>query len=353
MLFSSKPKGFFVELSDYGCLFARTSSAEAPLVVEMLDECPAGDTAAFEEVLKRLQPKKSPSGYLHASCGVYATKRLVRRASLDLKRVKEPTYFNELIAQQFRVEPEKYTLAVLNSTDGADYDVARAAHKEVLFCGLPAEDIVATQDSLLDKGLYPERLELASVSVLGTLVDYLAFQKSKTPTLVLEIGTDATHTYIISAGGIEAARPIPQGLDSMIPVVQKELNLKDEESAKKLFYSNTFDFAGMGALLIKKLLKELQGSIGFYEVQTGQSVGQVVCTMIPPKLTWLEGAISNALGVPTFKVDLLPWLQSRQITLSDQAAASGANPRWLGLFSLIAVHHPTPHAVAAEKEKKA
>jgi hypothetical protein len=353
MLFSSKPKGFFVELSDYGCLFARTSSVDAPLVVEVLDECPADDVAAFEEVIKRIQPKKTPSGFMHSVCGIYAAKRLVRRATLDPKRVKEPAYFGEVISQQFRVEPEKYTLAVLNSADGADYDVAKADKKEVLFCGLPADDIVAAQDNLLDKGLYPERLELTSVAVLGALVEYLEFQKSKTPTLVLEIGTDATHTYIISAAGVEAARPIPQGLDSMIPVVQKELNLKDEESAKKLFYSNTFDFAGMGPLLIKKLLKELQSSIGFYEVQTGQSVGQVICTMIPPKLTWLEGAIANALGVPSFKLDLAPWLQSRQITLSDQAAASGANPRWLGLFSLIAAHHSTTHAVAAEKEKKA
>jgi hypothetical protein len=353
MFFSTKTKGYFVELSDYGCLFARTSSMDSPLVVEMLDECPPDDAEAFAEVLKRLQPKKSPSGYLHSVCGVYPAKRLVRRASLDQKRVKEPAYFGEVIAQQFRVEPEKYTLAILNSADGSDYDVARAAQKEVLFCGLPADDIVAMQDSMLDKGIYPERLELTSVAVLGTLVEYLAFQKSKAPTLVLEIGTDGTHTYIISAAGVEAARPIPQGLDSMVPVVQKELNLKDEESAKKLFYSNTFDFAGMGALLIKKLLKELQSSIGFYEVQTGQSVGQVICTMIPPKLTWLEGAIANALGVPSLKLDLAAWLQSRQITLSDHAAASGANPRWLGLFSLIAAHHSTTNAVAAEKEKKA
>lgn len=353
MLFSSKPKGFFVELSDYGCLFARTSSLDGPMVVEMLDECPAADAAAFAEALKRLQPKKSPSGYLHSIAGIYPPRRLVRRATLDLKRVKEAAYLGEVISQQFRVEPDKYTLAVLSSTDGSDYDVVKATQKEVLFCGLPADDIVATQDELLDKEIYPERLELASVAVLGALIDYLGFQKSKTPTLVLEIGTDATHTYIISAAGVEAARPIPQGLDSMIPVVQKELNLKDEESAKKLFYSNTFDFAGMGALLIKKLLKELQSSIGFYEVQTGQSVGQVICTMIPPKLTWLEGAIANTLGVPSLKLDLAPWMQSRQITLSDHAAASGANPRWLGLFSLIASYHSTTHAVAPEKEKKA
>ena len=102
----------------------------------------------------------------------------------------------------------------------------------MLFCGLPSDDIVTVQDGLLAAGFYPDQLELGTVSTLGALVDYFAFTKSKTPTLVLEIGTDTTHSYIVSATGVEASRPISQGLDAMVPIVQKELGLKDEESAK-------------------------------------------------------------------------------------------------------------------------
>jgi hypothetical protein len=350
MLFSKKTKGFFVEFSDYGCLAARTSASANPLVIEEIDECPANDAGGLAETVKRLQPKKSASGYLHAVCGLYPARRLVRRAALDLKRLKEPVYFGEVLSQQFRIEPEKYSIAVVNSTDGADFDVTKTTQKEALFCGLPTEDVVSIQDGLLKDGIYPERIELASVAVLGALVDYLAFNKSKAPTLVLEIGNDATHTYIVSAAGVEAARPIPQGLDSMIPVVQKELNLKDEESAKKLFFSNTFDFTGMGPLLIKKLLKELQSSIGFYEVQTGQSIGQVLCTMIPAKLTWLDATIASSLGVPSLKLDLGPWLQSRQITLSDQVTTNGVSARWLGLLGLMINYNTSSNAVAPEKK---
>ena len=352
MLFSAKNKGFFVELNDYGWLVARTSSQEEPFVIEVLEQCPVGDSALIGEIVKRIQVKKSPSGYLHASASFYPAKRLIRRASIDLKRIKEPAYLNEVIIQQFRVEPEKYTVAVLQSTDGTDYEVLKATQKEALFCGTPAEDITAFQQNLLSSGIYPERVELASVAALGAVVDYMSFKRSRSPTLVLEINDEATHTYIVSTAGVEAARSIPQGLSSMIPVVQKELNLKDEESAKRLFYSNTFDFAGMGPLLIKRLLKELQSSIGFYEVQTGQSIGQVLCTMMPAKLTWLDGAIANALGVPILKLDLAPWLQSRQITVSDQAVATGLSPRWLGLLGLMTHYKqtPVPHAVAAEKK---
>ena len=350
MFFSQKTKGFFVEVSDHAVMVARTSAPAAPFAVEEMIECPAGDTAALEAALAQVQPKKNPSGYLHATVGIYPAKRLVRRHSLELKRVKDPGYFAEVCSQQFRIEQEKYSLAILASTDGTDFDAAKATQKEVIFCGLPSEDADKAQSALLESKIYPARLELGTVATLGAMVDVLAQAKSKTPTLVLEIGADSTHSFIVSAAGVEASRPIPQGLDAMVPIVQKELGLKDEESARKLFYSNTFDFTGMGPLLIKRLLKELQSSIGFYEVQTGQSVGQAICTQLPPKLAWLEGAIATALGIVPYKVDPLPWLQARQVTIPETLAKTAQEPRWFGLLSLMA-NYNAAHAVPAEEKK--
>lgn len=350
MLFSPATKGFFVELSEHAILLARTSAAVPPFTVEDVRECPPGDAAALAEAIGQLQPKKSPSGYLHAAVSVYPAKRLVRRHSLELKRVKEPGYFAEVCSQQFRIEPDKYKIAVLQSTDGADYDATKAAQKEVLFCGLPNDEVHATQESLLAMGIYPERLELGSVAVLGGLVDYLEETKSKTPTLVLEIGGDATHSFIVSANGVEASRPIPQGLEAMVPIVQKELGLKDEESAKKLFYSNTFDFTGMGPLLTKRLLKELQSSIGFYEVQTGQSVGQLVTTQLAPKLSWLENAVASALGISTLKIDPAAWMKARQVTLPENLARQTQDVRWFGVLALMG-RYDAVHALPAEEKK--
>ena len=192
-------------------------------------------------------------------------------------------------------------------------------------------------------------MELGSVAMLGGVVDYLTHVKSKTPTLVLEIGTDATQSFIVTAHGVEASRPIPQGLDAMIPIVQKELGLKDEESARKLFYSNTFDFTGMGPLLIRKLLKELQSSIGFYEVQTGQSVGQLLSMQLSPKLGWLDTAIAGALGVTSLKLDATAWLQSRRITLAEPIARAAHDSRWFGLFAMMTQYNV--HAAVPEEKK--
>ncbi|MFY9923078.1 MAG: hypothetical protein WCA95_11590 [Opitutaceae bacterium] len=350
MLFSKKTKGFFVEMNENSVLFARTTAASAPLEVEELKECAVSDEAGIAETLKHLQPRNPPSGYLHAVVGVYPPRRVVRRHTLELKKMKEQGYMSDVFAQQLRIEQDKFTIAMINAGDGTDYDLVKANQKEVLFCGAPNEDINSTQEHLLNLGIYPERLELGSVSTLGALVDCLAFEKSRTPTLVLDVGNDTTHSFIVSATGIEASRPIPQGLEAMVPVVQKELGLKDEESARKLFRSNTFDFTGMGPLLTKRLLKELQSSIGFYEVQTGQSVGQVLCIQLSPKLSWLEGTLASSLGIATMRFDPIPWLRSRKVIVPDALSKTAGDFRWFGLMSLMVTYKTHNGAPADEKK---
>ena len=347
MFFTAKTKNFFADFSDHTVLLARTSKATPPFVVEEIIECAPGDDAALGEAIKTLQPAKSPSGYLHAVCGINAPRRVVRKVTFETKRLKEPAYLNEVATTQLRIEPDQFTLAVLSAAQGTDYDMAKATQKEAIFCGLPTSDVNTTQDKLLGLGIYPEAMELASVGSIGAMVNYLAYAKVKTPVLMLEIDAETTQSFIITANGLEAARPIQQGLEAMIPVVQKELGLKDESSARKLFLSNTFDFTGMGSVLIKKLVKELQSSIGFYEVQTGQSIGQVICTLLPSKLGWLESAIATELGVSVLKMDIPAWLQSKQITLADNIPVNAQDPRRLGLFGLMVQYNS--HVVVPEK----
>jgi Tfp pilus assembly PilM family ATPase len=346
MLFSNKTQGYFVEVNNYGVLLARTSAKTGPMMVEAVKACTPADADAVASAVKELQPKRT-GAYMHARCGVYPAKRLLRRATMDPKRFKEEGYLNEVVSAQFRVEPDKYTLAVLNTADGHDFDLQRATEKDAVFVGMCNDEVEEAQKQLLSRGIYPESLELGSLSTLGAVLDYMAFADIKTPTLVLEIDTDSTQSYILSDAGLETTRPIPQGLSAMIPVVQKELGLKDEESARKLFYSNTFDFTGMGSVLTKKLLKELQSSIGFYEVQTGQSIGQVICTMLPSKLGWLEAALANQLGVGLLKIDFESWLKARRITFDGKAVASEVDVRWLGLVGLMLSNN---HAFASEKK---
>jgi Tfp pilus assembly PilM family ATPase len=346
MLFAKKSKGFCVEIGEHTTLIARTTQSEAPFIVEEVKEFLSSDVDGLVSWVKS-SDGKGGTGYAHATCGVYPAKRIVRRHTLDVKRAKDPAYFNEVYSQQFRIEPEKYTVKALNPDDGTEYDQTKASQKEVLFSGLPSEDIIAIQDRLLEQGVYPERLELGTLATLGGMVSYLKFKQSKTPVLLLEIGQETTQSFILSAEGVDISRPIPSGIAAMIPVVQKELGLKDEESAKKLFYSNTFDFTSMGGALVKKLLKELQSSIGFYEVQTGQSIGNVICTQLPVSLSWLGTTMAGALSVPPLKLELQPWLEAQNIKLAEGVTLGQPEDRWFGLFSLLASHQ---NAVSDEKK---
>jgi Tfp pilus assembly PilM family ATPase len=353
MFFASKAKAFCVEFGEQAVLLAKLSQDEAPLVVEELKDFPLGDKEALAGYLGSVQGK-GPTGYAHAICGVYPEKRLIRRQQVDPKRVKDATYFNELLSSQLRIEPDKYTLRLLNTDDGDDFDAAKAAKtasKDVVISGLPSEEINNLQDKMLEFGIYPERLELGTIATVGALSSYLRFKQIKAPVLFLEIGAETTQSFIVGPDGLDVSRPIPSGIAAMIPVVQKELGLKDEESARKLFYSNTFDFTSMGATLTKKLLKELQSSIGFYEVQTGQSIGTVMTTQLPPALGWLSTTMASSLGVGLLKVDLRPWLESLGITLAEGVKIPAPDERWLSLFALMANHNYAVAQAATDQKK--
>ncbi len=349
MFFAAKTKGFVLDRGEQTTLLARVSALQPPLVLEEIRECASNDEVALGEALAMLLPKKA-SGYSQAHCGVSPATRFIRRATLDLKRVKEPDYLSEVVNAQFRVDPEQNVISVLNAFDGLDYDPARGgANKEVVFCGLPMSEVARAQSEVLKLNLFPARLELSSMAALGAIIDYLKFTESTKPTLVLELGSDQTQSYIVSARGVEATRPIAVGLDAMVPVVQKELGLKDEESARKLFFSNTFDFTGMGASLCKRLLKELQSSMGFYEVQTGQSISQLICPVLASKLSWLEAVIAAQVGVAVLQPEVGPWLSARQITLGDSVSAATLDARKLALLGLVMqFNNSAPDAVAAQ-----
>ena len=347
MFFASKPKGLFVEFANHARRVVRANAAAGPMVVEELAECDETDEEGWGQIVEHFLPKKAPHGLLQAACAVSPPKRLLRRATIEPKKLKEPNYLSEFAAAQFRIEPEGYQLAILNSGNGKPYDMATATEKNVVITGLQKAVIAETQEHVLGQGVYPERLEIGSLALLGALSDYLRFANIRSPVVMLELELDSAHSFIVSSEGIEASRLLPHGLNSMIPVVQKELGLKDEESAKKLFFSNTFDFTGMGPALIKRLLHELQSSIGFFEVQTGQSIGHVFCFNLASKLMWLEEVIATQLGVQTLELDLKRWLASHQITFSDDTAGVEISRDWFGVLSLL----PRYDAIKTEEKE--
>jgi hypothetical protein len=344
-------KGLFVDLSEFSVLAARTSGFGQPMVIEELAEKELGDSpdelASFIDGFVEANVK----GYAIARCAVYPNNRFARFYEAEsTAKLRDPQFLNEVADSYLAIDLAKNLVSILDARDGSEFVPGSSNAKKLLFCGAPAEEFQYKQDELLDLGLYPDRLELSTLTTLGGISDYTRFNEIKAPVLCFELGGDSANVFIVNEGRVEVARPVPFGLGSIYPLLQKELGLKDEKSARKLFYSNTFDFAEMGPKLLRRMIKELQASTGFYEVQTGQSIEKLFVSVLPKNLAWITRIVAESLGVEILQPSYGPWLESLNIEAGDNVELSGLGSRWFSLFSLMGDYHLRETSEESEKE---
>ncbi len=334
-MFKPKTANFFLELSEYSILAAKTTSFVEPLTVEALRELPISDKDQLEEFVRELLGIKKGQ-YAIGRCGIHPKDRFIRRATLDNPgKVRDPSFLPDYLQQQFKIDAGKNLVAVLNPKGGAEFDASRGQQKELLFAGAPLTEIRAIQDDLVAASVVPDRLELSTLASIGGLMDYCEFAKLTEPLLYLDLGYDSSHVMILNGSEIDVARPIPGGISTMFPLVQSELGLKDEESAQKLFYANTFDFTEMAPTLLKRLLRELQATSGFYEVQTGQTITHLFLGTQPRNFSWIGESLARSLGVSLLDIRYVDWVESLNINVPEEIELSSLDSRWFNLFSLM------------------
>jgi len=337
-------KVLFLEVSEYSVLAARASSLEPPLVIEAVKEIPTGTVDELAAMVSELMD--IPSGqYAQAVASIYPLNRFVRRGTMENPaKAKDQAFLAEYLRMQYQVEMAKNTVAVLNVENGQYCTPETGYVKELIFGGAPLEELRERQQFLVGGGIYTQRLELGSFATIAGAGSFLEAEGIKSPTLLLEITEENSQVFILRGNQLDLARPIPQGLNHMFPIVQQELGLKDEESAKKLFYSNTFDFTEMGPALLKKTLKELQSSTGFYEVQTGQTIAQIHLSMLPKNLSWMGSLLASTLGIETLTPEYPAWLRTHGIEPAPGVELATLDGRWLGLFGLMVKYENKPEA---------
>lgn len=333
-MLAKRSKPLFLDKTDAVMLAARTSSPRAPLVVEEIAELALQPT----ETDYRLLSQAKSNGLIPASISVSPTSRFLKHVAIDAKRLKEPaSYYKEILEQQCSIDPATHRFRVLNASNGLDVDPTSPSNvKEAVICGASVAELDEIQDAFIQKGVYPSRLEIASVSMIDGLVSYIRSLKITDAVLVLELLADQTLVRIVKAEGVGATRILAAGFNSFLPIVRGELGLRDDESARKVFFSNSFDFTTMGSQLIRKLVRDLQSAVGFYEVQTGQAIGHVFMPFLPANLRWLARSFGEGLGVGALEINYQAWLQSVGVTFSDPAMLQKIDARWLPLFSMMA-----------------
>ena len=335
-MLKSHSKGLFVDVSEFSILIAKTSGYSHPIVLEELtqielgaDQTPDTIRAFFEDFVDF-----KGRGFYISRCGVKPSGRFVRYYEAEsVAKVKDSRVLTEVLRSDFGVNPESNNVSILDAHDGSDFDFSQAKTKQLLFCGAPHESLQAKQDELLSFGLYPDRMELSSITSLGGVADYSRFARLDAPVLCLELTSANANICVVNRGRIDVARPVSFGLDSIYPLLQRELGLKDEASARKLFFSNTFDFTEMGAKLLRRLIKELQASTGFYEVQTGQSIDRLYLSYMPKNFSWVGTTIAEALGLEILQPKFEDWLSSLDVTAGEGVELLHLESGWLDLFS--------------------
>lgn len=334
-MFKPKTANIFLDWSEYSILAAKTVSFAEPLTVEALNELPIADKDQLDDFVRELLGTKKGQ-YAIGRCGIHPTNRFIRRCSLENpNKARDPVFLPDYLQQQFKIDVGTNRVAVLNAKGGAEFDVGKGQQKEILFAGAPNEEVRAIQDDLVAASVVPERLEISALATIGGLMDYCRFSGMTEPMLYLDLGYESSHVMIINGADLDVARPIPGGVSSMFPLVQAELGLKDEESAQKLFHANTFDFTEMAPTLLKRLLRELQATSGFYEVQTGQTITHLFLGTLPRNLSWIGESLARSLGVSLLDLRYVDWVESLNINVPEEIELSSLDARWFNIFSLM------------------
>ncbi len=346
----SNNKGLFVDISEFSILAARTSGYKAPVTIEAVSDFPVeGDYTAkdMRAFLGELVDVKK--GNYAAYCGVYPENRFVRYHEVESGvRLKNKGVLRKLLQSDLEIDAETNSISILNAHDGSLFDPTRNSANQLIFCGAPTAVLQESQDQIVSFGLLPKRLEISSIATLGGLCNYMQLSGFKSSVMYVELTSHVMHIFVLNKGKIDMIRSLKFGLDSLFPILQNELGLKDEASAKKLFQSNTFDVAEIGRKLLREVIKELQAVSGYYEVQTGLNIDQIFMSMLPTKLSWIPSTIENALGIDPIKIEFDPWLENLGIQIGNRVDLSTLGPKWLSIFSLIAEFSPKEEEVVYE-----
>lgn len=334
----SKRKGFFFEASEFSYYGATATAFEPPLTVQEFMLLPVSEEQQLRSILEGMSSGKGKRSMIQGNCSVYPDSRFLCRTAIDSKKLRDPDYLSENLKSEFQIDPASNAVRLLSPNLGTEVDLDSNFGKHLLYCGGETTELSSLQETLVEMGIYPRSIEIGTITCLGGLIDYLTWKDISTPVLSVEIQGNFSNVFIVSQKGLLLAKKVNHGINSMIPMLQKELGLDDEEAARKLLFSQTLDFEDIGPRLLRKLMHELQAATGFFEVQTGVSVAMCFTPVLPDGFTWILEALLESLGVTTLEIDLPGWLDHQGIKLSDEVASQVDGNRDFRFFTLLGTY---------------
>lgn len=312
---------------------ARISRAnEYPLAVDRLCELSRTDEAAVTAWFQESFPSRN-GNVLPAFCGFHPGERIISREAVNLRRLKEPAYLQSLVCEHAKISSAAdWRVSLLHPAEGSTLTIENAP-RAALLVGVPNEAARKIQPQLLQWGVYPRRLEIGTLPLLGGLARHLELNAYPHALVACEIGQTETRAYFLGKDGVHTPTHLPHGLQSIEEIAMKELGAPDLLSARQQLEDPQEIVRGQGRRLVRVLARHLRPAVDYFEMQTGQRSGALFCAQLPSRLSWLSQALSAAVDLELFTPDFPRWLPAVGLQLSDANSLTAA---WLQPLSLVA-----------------
>lgn len=219
-------------------------------------------------------------------------------------KTKSADYIPEVIKHWLGSDKEDFFFQVIDWATGDLVALENPQSKLMLIGGMKTRILEQLQRQILEADFFPKRLESSVFLMVGLLKKLMQAGKISGPVMLLELFEESGILFVLPAEGGPMLRQIDSGYASMYEQIKKELSLKDNRSARKLMYSSTIDLSDIGQQVIRPVYREIASVVGLFEVETGQSISQMVVANGMPSQHWVFELLSKDLGMNLLSFDL-------------------------------------------------
>jgi hypothetical protein len=306
---------------------------EKPLQVDALAEIAPKDEDALTKWLGANFNDYTGTGYLPAYCSFHPAQRVLWRENLYSRRLSDPAYLPGLIAEQAKVSSAReWQLTALHPGDGVPLNTDGMARPGLLF-GVPWTAIREQQQRLLNLGVRPRRLEVGTLSLLGTLGQHLLRTGFSNSIVVCEIEHAQTRTYVVAKDGVHTLPALPHGLLSILEGAMKELGAPDVATALRQLEDPPEAIKTHGRRFVRVLSRHLKPAVDHFELKTGQRIETFFFSQLPARLEWLGLALGAAVELEVLSPHFDAWFPLANLKVDPGSVT--LNSSWLETFSLV------------------
>ncbi len=202
----------------------------------------------------------------------------------------------DFITQEGNGNLHQYELGVFQRSSGLPAPTASPTPLELVFCGFNSGVLPELSDA------FPN-LDAEATSITLATLDLFRFLKSQCKgdkqVLLVEIGNEKSHLFLISEDGLDDIQTINLGHTALYEAIAEVLHLHYIGSAVKLFTRSGFDSSELAPRLGALFGNAIQSALE----SEGWNPDQVLISGLLHAQSWFQDAILTVLEAEVFQVD--------------------------------------------------